>query len=169
MRQLRRGICTVSIRLTSALLLATMPWLALATSGAHFFHDTNDSVADNAALVIHIDEAGVGQLQVNYTLDIVTATANYACINGGNKNPSAANKRTFQSSVASGFAETPQNGRVDVTTSINGTPLSADGFSCPSGQRLVLASVSYSGITLTDITNSVSITLPDVSRIFLNL
>jgi hypothetical protein len=100
--------------------------------------------------------------------------------NGGSKNPSAANKRTFHSSLASGFADTPQNGRVDVTTSINGTPVSADGFSCPSGQRLVLASVLYSGITLTDITNSVSnrevpvkseaqpgITLPDVSRILL--
>jgi hypothetical protein len=143
-----------------------MPWVALATSGAHFFHDTTDSIADNGALSIHIDEAGVGQQQVNYTLDIVTATANYACINGGGKNPSAVNKRTFQSSVASGFAETPQNGRVDVTTSINGTPLSSDGFSCPSGQTLVLASVSYSGITLTDTSNSVSTTLPDVSRTF---
>jgi hypothetical protein len=107
--------------------------------------------------------------QVNYTLDVVTATAIYACLNGGGNHPKAANKQTFNSSVAAGFAETPQNGRVDVTTSINGTPLSADGFSCPSGQTLVLASVSYSGVTLTDTTNRVSITLPDVDRNFFNI
>ncbi len=151
------------------LLLATMPWLALATSGAHFFHDTTDSVADNGALVIHIDEAGVGQNQVNYTLDVATAAATYACINGGGKHPQAANKETFSSSVAASFAETPQNGRVDVTTSINGTPVSAGDFSCPGGQTLVLASVSYSGITLTDTTNNVSTSLPDVSRTFFNI
>jgi hypothetical protein len=169
MRQVERGRYTKSIGLAAVLLLATMPWLALATSGAHFFNDTSDSVADNGALVIHIDEAGVGQLQVNYTLDVVTATATYACINSGGNHPKAANKETFSSSVAAGFAETPQNGRVDVTTSINGTPLSADGFSCPSGQTLVLASVSYSGITLTDTTNGVSTTLPDVNRTFFNI
>lgn len=169
MKQLQKGTCTRSIGFASVLFLATMPWLALATSGAHFFHDTTDSVADNGALVIHIDEAGVGQDQVNYTLDVGTATATYACINGGGNHPKAANKQAFNASVAAGFAETPQNGRVDVTTSINGTPLSADGFSCPSGQTLVLASVSYSGVTLTDTTNGVSITLPDVDRTFFNI
>lgn len=169
MKLLRKTRYTTAIRFASVLLLATMPWVTLATGGAHFFHDTTDSIADNSALSIHIDEAGVGQQQVNYTLDVVTASATYACINGGGKHPSAANKQTFSSSVASGFAETPQNGRVDVTTTINGTPLSADGFSCPSGQTMVLASVSYSGITLTDTTNGVSTTLPDVSRTFFNI
>ena len=150
------------------LLLAAMPWLALATSGAHFFHDTTDSVASNGSLVIHIDEAGVGQNTVNYTVTVANATATYACINGGGNHPQAANKETFSSNIASDLSFTPQNGRVDVTTSINGTPLSAGNFSCPGGQTLVFASATYSGITFTDTTNSVSISLPDVSRTFVN-
>jgi hypothetical protein len=45
-------------------------------------------------------------------------------------------------------------------------PLSSDGFTCPSGQRLVLASVSYGNVVLTDTTNGVTANLPDVSRTF---
>jgi hypothetical protein len=48
-------------------------------------------------------------------------------------------------------------------------PLSAGGFTCPSGQRLVLASVSYSNIVLTDTTNGVSTNLGNTSRTFFQL
>jgi hypothetical protein len=53
--------------------------------------------------------------------------------------------------------------------SLSAGPISAGGFSCPGGQRLVLASVSYTNIVLTDTTNNVSTTAPDASRTFFDV
>lgn len=141
-----------------------MAQVASATSGAHFMPDTSASVTDSGALSVFIDEAGVGQQTVNYTL-AWTATADYGCINGGGNHPKAANKETTSTSGTSDFSESPINGRVMATVTVSGTPPPpANGFSCPSGQTLVLADVSYSA-TLTDTTNNASTTL-SASRIF---
>jgi len=136
---------------------------ALATSGAHFFF-ANSSVNDSGALVVNWDEAGLGQETVNYTLT-ANATAIYACINGGENHPKAANKETTQGQVTAGGSFTPENGRVQA--SLTAGPLSAGGFTCPSGQRLVLAKVTYTGIVLTDTTNTVTAHPADVCRSFL--
>jgi hypothetical protein len=58
----------------------------------------------------------------------------------------------------------PKNGRV--VASLRAGPISAGDFSCPGGQRLVLAAVSYSNIVLTDTTNGTSTT---VSRVLFNV
>lgn len=145
---------------------ATATGAQASTSGAHFMHDTTDSVASSGALVVSIDEAGVGNQNVTYTVT-TDATATYACINGGGNHPKAANKETFASSVTGGGSFSPINGRIMASFSVG--PLSADGFSCPSGQTLVLASVSYSNVVLTDTTNSVSLTLPSRSATFFNV
>jgi hypothetical protein len=139
---------------------------AAATSGAHFF-SSSGSVNNSGALVVSFDEAGVGQQQVNYTLQVSTASATYACINGGGNHPKAANKETHSSSLSADATFNPINGRVKA--SIATGPVSAGSFSCPSGQRLVLASVSYSGITLTDTTNNVTSTVADTSTTFFNV
>jgi hypothetical protein len=136
---------------------------ASATSGAHF-HSATGSVNNSGALVVSWDEAGVGQEQVDYVLT-ADASATYACINGGGNHPKASNKATFAGPITSpsvGFL--PQNGRVRGSIAIG--PLSSGSFSCPSGQRLVLASVSYTNIVLTDTTNSVSVSIADTSRTF---
>jgi hypothetical protein len=140
---------------------------ASATSGAHFFKDTSASVNDNGALVVTIDEAGVGQSQVNYTLT-ASASATWACINGGGNHPKAANKETVTGQVSATASFSPINGRVMGTIGPTG-PLSPGGFTCPSGQTLVLAAVSYSNIVLTDTTNGVTDNLGSVSRTFFNL
>ncbi len=152
------------IALTAALAVGT--GTALATSGAHFFSKkSTSSVNGSGALVVSWDEAGVGQEQVNYILS-ADASATYACINNGGNHPKAANKETFHgplSSPETGFL--PENGRVKGTLSVG--PLSAGSFSCPNGQTLVLACVSYTNIVLTDTTNSVTETFADTSRVFL--
>lgn len=135
---------------------------ATATSGAHFFSATG-SVADNGALSVVWDEAGVGQQQVNYTLS-ASASATYACINGGGNHPKASNKETVQGSVGTSGTFNPTNGRVH--GSLTAGPLSKGSFTCPSGQTLVLACVSYTNIVLTDTTNNVSIDIADTSRTF---
>jgi hypothetical protein len=159
----------VRIYLASAILgvAALTIWAvaAGATSGAHFFSATG-SVNGSGSLVVAWDEAGVGQQQINYVLT-ADSTAVYACINGGNNHPKAANKATFSGPLTSpsvGFL--PQNGRVVGSISLG--PISAGSFSCPSGQRLVLASVSYTNIQLTDTTNNVSTSVADTSTTFFN-
>jgi hypothetical protein len=137
---------------------------ALATNGAHFFSATG-SVADNGALQVSWDEAGVGNAQVNYTLT-ADSSALYACINGGGNHPAAKNKQAVAGPLTSpqtGF--NPTNGRVKTTNGISVGPLPST-LSCPSGQTFVLACVSYTNIVLSDDTNGVTTNIADVSRTF---
>jgi hypothetical protein len=157
-----------SLSLATTIVAALTFWTvtASATSGAHFFSATG-SVADSGALVVSWDEAGVGQQQIDYVL-MADASATYACINGGNNHPKAANKATFSGPLTSPTVSfLPDNGRVKGSVSVG--PLSAGSFACPSGHRLVLASVSYTNIRLTDTTNNVSKAVSDTSRVFFNV
>jgi hypothetical protein len=130
------------------------------------FMSASGSVDSSGALVVSFDEAGVGTSSIDYTLTS-DATAVYACINGGGNHPKAANKETINGDVSGGGTFEPKHGRV--TGSITVGPLSAGTFSCPSGQQLVLASVSYTNILLTDTQNDVSTTIADTSRTFFNI
>jgi hypothetical protein len=149
------------------LVLVTTPSFAQ-TNGAHFFSATS-SVNNAGALVVNFDEAGLGNIsgQVAYTLTVTDATAVYACINGGGNHPKAANKEAVAGPLTASGSFTPtKNGRV--IASLTAGPLPST-LVCPSGQTFVLASVSYSGITLTDTTNGVSTNVDAVSRTFFNI
>ena len=146
--------------------LATLAFAVPAQAGAPKFFSATSSVNDAGALVVNFDERGLGNENVNYTLT-ADATALYACINGGGKNPSAANKQAFEGQVSGGGSFEPKNGRVQA--SLETGPLQAPQFTCPSGQRRVLAAVSYTNIVLTDTSNNVSTAVPDASRTFFNL
>lgn len=135
--------------------------LAPAALAAPHFHSAKSSVTNAGALVVSFDERGLGNDNVTYALT-ANATALYACINRGGKNPSAANKRSFEGQVAGGGTFEVKNGRVVESITVN--PLSAPDFTCPGGQRRVLASVSYTNIVLRDTTNGVSTTAPAVSK-----
>jgi hypothetical protein len=137
-----------------------------ADAGSAKFHSTGSSVNNDGALVVNWDQRGLGEGDVDYTLT-ADATALYACINGGGKNPSAANKQAFQGSVEGGGSFEAKNGRV--VASLTAGPLQAPEFQCPPGQRRVLAAVSYTNIVLTDTTNGVSADVPDASRVFFDV
>jgi len=151
---------TIAVALLVA--LTTGVYAAFATNGAHFF-STSSSVADNGALSVAWDEAGVGQQQVDYTLN-ADATALYACINNGGHNPKASNKRTFNGTVSATGTFDPTNGRVH--GSFTAGPLTEPSFTCPSGQTRVLAQATYTNILLTDTTNNVATNVADASRCF---
>jgi hypothetical protein len=121
-------------------------------------------VNSSGALVVSFDERGLGNGNIDYTLD-ADATALYACINGGGKNPSAANKQSFEGQVSGGASFEPKNGRVRASIEVG--PLAAPEFTCPKGQRRELAQVSYTNIVLTDTTNGVSTDIADASRCLL--
>src|SRR5688500_2572776 len=99
----------------SGILLAVLSALAL-TAGAVFgvaakFPAVSSSVANNGALVVSFDERGVGEGDIDYTLS-ADASALWACVNGGGKNPSAANKRSVEGEVSAAGSFEAKNGRV---------------------------------------------------------
>ena len=149
-----------------AIAISSLAFAAPAMAGAPQFHAASSSVDNAGALVVSFDERGLGNDNVDYTLT-ADATALYACINGGGKNPKAANKQAFDGQVSGGGSFEPKNGRV--VASLATGPLLAPQFTCPSGQRRVLAAVSYTNIVLTDTTNGVSTTVPDASRTFVDV
>src|SRR5205085_8780543 len=123
------------------------------------------TVADGGDLVVSWKEAGLGNdVTITYTAT-ANATASYACINGGGNHPSASNKETVNGPVsASGSFLSGKNG--SITASLTGEEPGAGNFSCPSGQSMVLAGVSYTNVLLTDTINGTYVPLPDVSVIF---
>jgi hypothetical protein len=89
-------------RIAIVAVLTTAGLFALAGTAfgvAAKFHSASSSVNSGGALVVSFDERGLGNGNIDYTVN-ANATATYACINGGGKNPSAANKRTVEGSVA---------------------------------------------------------------------
>ena len=127
--------------------------------------DATDNVGD---LVVSWKEAGLGNnVLVNYTAG-ADGTATYACINNGGNHPQASNKETVSGPVsASGSFASGMNGQI--TASLTVEEPSPGSFTCPGGQSFVLASVSYSGIAISDNTNGKSETLPDASHTFCDI
>jgi hypothetical protein len=151
------------VLVAAAALAALLAFPMAASADAPKFHSATSSVSNAGALVVNFDERGLGNENIDYTLT-ASGTAVYACINGGGNHPQATNKETINAEVSASGSFEPKNGRV--VASLSAGPPSAGGFSCPPGQRLVLASVAYTNIVLTDTTNNVSTSVPDASRTF---
>ena len=152
------------LRLSLPAAAATVVALAFAgpaMADAPKFHSTSSSVNNAGALVADWDQRGLGNENVDYSLT-ADATAVYACVNGGGNHPQAANKETINAEVSATGSFEPKNGRI--VASLTAGPPSAGSFSCPGGQKLVLASVSYTNIDLTDTTNGVSAALAGAAR-----
>jgi len=152
----------IAIKVLSVLVMLGFT-ASVAFAVAAKFHSASGAVDNDGALVVSFDERGLGTEDIDYTLT-ADASAVFACINGGGKHPQAANKETVNFEVSTSASFEPKNGRV--IASLTSDEPSAGDFSCPSGQRLVLASVSYTNIVLTDTTNNSSIDVADASRIF---
>jgi hypothetical protein len=143
--------------------LSTVAALAVPAALAdspHFIKATGTLNADGS-LTVNFKEAGLGTNQnITYVLS-GQGTAIYVCVNKGGANPSASNKTAVAGPVsATGTFSSGKNGQV--TASLTVTPPFQD-IGCPPGQSQELASVTYTGITLTDTTNNVSISLGDFS------
>jgi hypothetical protein len=152
-----------SLWIILAVVAAALTVAGTALAAPHFA-SASGAVNSAGALVVSFDERGLGNENIDYTLT-ADAEALYACINRGGKNPSAANKQSFEGQVAGGGSFEAKNGRVQASLSVG--PLAAPEFTCPGGQSRQLAQVSYSNIVLTDTTNGVSTTIPNVSRCLL--
>jgi hypothetical protein len=124
------------------------------------FSQTNAGFAGSGAdLNVGFTEVGLGANEGIDYLVSASATAVYVCLNGGGHNPSAGNKHTVYGPVeATATYFSDQNGRI--TNSLVLHPPGPGSFSCPNGQRLILASIMYEDDPIYDLTNGVTQTLP---------
>ena len=146
----------VAAALVMSLALLAMMATAAFAQNEHFIR-ASGSLNNNGSLTVSFKEAGLGTNQnIDYALT-ADATATYVCVNRGGANPSAQNKTTVAGPViATGTFNSGKNGQV--TASLTVSPPPSD-ISCPPGQSLELASVTYTNVVLTDTTNNVSIAL----------
>jgi hypothetical protein len=134
---------------------------AVLADSPHFSNVNGPASANlsSSTLTVSFKEAGLGNNQnILYTLS-ASGSAVYECVNGGGKNPSAANKETVNGPVSAiGTFSSGKNGAINGSLTLS--PPSAGTFSCPGGQKLVLKSVSYTGVSLCDTTNNVCAPAP---------
>jgi len=121
---------------------------------AAVFHTADATVNSAGSLVVSWDERGLGNGGtdglVHYSLT-ADAHATYGCINGGGNHPKATNKETVNGPLGADIAlPVSKNGRIIGSLTVG--PLDAGNFTCPGGQALVLGSVSYDNVSLTDTT-----------------
>jgi hypothetical protein len=129
---------------------------ALATS-PHFIRATAHLSGNN--LVVDFKEAGLGTNQLITYVASANATATYVCVNNGGGNPSAQNKTTVSGPVsATGTFDSGKNGQVTASLTIN--PPGPGGFSCPPGQSLEIAQVTYTNVSVADTTNGIVEPIP---------
>jgi len=132
----------------------------VAADSPHFTRAAG-TVNSDGSLTVSFKEAGLGSNQnVNFTLT-ADASVTYVCVNKGGSNPSASNKTTVAGPVSSsGTFSSGKNGQITASLTVS-PPALPTAFSCPKGQTLKIASVSYTNVVLTDTTNNVTANLPD--------
>lgn len=124
---------------------------ALAAS-PHFV--SASAAPSGTGVAVSFKEAGLGS-RTAVTIKAEGAySAVFQCINGGGKNPSAANKTTVDGSAAkSGSFTSDKNGQVTGSLTLAAPTVDDNDFTCPSGQRETLTRLTWSDLTLSDLTS----------------
>jgi hypothetical protein len=137
----------IGIAVFAVLLLVVLTTTAALADAPHFI-SASASVDSAGNLVAKFKEAGLGTTVSTEQITLTAnSTATYACINGGGNHPKASNKETVSGPVSASGAFPVRNGQT--TGSLSVGPTGPGSFSCPSGQKLVLAFVSYTNVLLT--------------------
>ncbi len=159
-----KGVAAICLSFLMILVIGVIPVMA---SNPHFVW-ANASINNAGSLVVSWKEAGLGNNQLIDYIVSADAAGLYACINGGSNHPQASNKEAFAGPVSStGTFSSGKNGQI--TASLSAAPPAAT-LVCPTGQRLVLACVTYSNIALADVTNNIPAPIPGaVSKTFFGL
>ena len=118
-------------------------------------HFVSASAAQSGnGVAVSFKEAGLGSSTVVTIKAEAIYSAVFQCINGGGKNPSAANKTSVEGSAAkSGSFTSDKNGQVTGSLTLDAPTVEDNGFTCPGGQKETLTQLTWSAITLTDLTS----------------
>jgi hypothetical protein len=148
-----------TILIATAALVVVLATAAVALADSPHFIRASAAINNDGSLTVSWKEAGLGTNQLIHYVASADATATYVCVNRGGGNPSAQNKTTVSGPVsAAGDFSSGKNGQV--TASLTISPPSAGGFTCPPGQSLELALVSYTNVSIADTTNGITEPIP---------
>ena len=139
-----------------ACLTATTAW-----AGPHFVGTPTGTLNASGDYVASFKEAGLGDTPITYSLAATTETFTFQCFTKSGNTPQGSPNSVSFSGQTTFVTITPRNGQI--TGSVLLTP-EQDGASCQGGGlRLFLIAVDYKGVTLTDTTDGVTVSLPSLS------
>jgi hypothetical protein len=147
MSKLKRRVVVAVLMVAGGVALAASP---------HFIN-ANATIDNDGNLVVSWKEAGLGTNQLIDYQASAFATAECTCVSHSGRCPSAANKVTTSGEV-SGFGSFSSGKNGNVNGSITVEPPAcppSDPPTCGNGQHLVLSAVTYTQISLTDLTNGI--------------
>ncbi len=137
----------LSIMTLTMIALAGFMAITVFAQNAHFMR-CSSSVDASGNLSVSFRIAGLGSGASDTITATTTATATWGCLNGGQQCPNAANKFTSSDQISGQLTVTAgHNGSASGTISLS--PARPADF-CPHGQRMVLISVTYGDVTLTN-------------------
>ena len=128
----------------------------------HFTTASASGPDKTGTLFVTFREAGLGNAgEIHYQASAAQVTATYACLNASGE---VVSEGTETVGVSNDFAVS-HPGQNTQTADLS---TSADSVTCPPDQTITLAAITYAGISVTDITNGVSISVPGTfSRTFI--
>jgi hypothetical protein len=122
--------------------------ITVLAQNAHFM-SCSSTVNNNGSLSVSFRIAGLGTGASDTITANTTAHEVWGCLNHGNQCPNAANKFTTSEQLTGSLTVTAgHNGSASGTIRVS--PKQPTNFSCPGGQTLVLISVTYDDVTLTN-------------------
>jgi hypothetical protein len=135
---------------------------AFAASGnAHFIKSATSGSLSGSNLVVSFKEAGLSSGSTETIQSTANTATTYECVNNGGKNPKASNKTTTVTQVSqTGTFTADQNGNLIGSQTLSPPSATDLGFSCPSGQTVTFVGVTYSNVSVTDLTSGASTSLP---------
>jgi hypothetical protein len=153
-------------RIAIALIVMLLTAVALAAN-PHFVGNATSTVNNDGSLTVGWKEAGLGNNEnIDYELT-ATGIATYACLNHGGNFPKDPKKFDQAAELeGAGTFSSGRNGQITASLTV-GPPAGPDPSNCKGNQTLELLDVAYSNIVISDVTNGVSTSAPDVSRTFL--
>src|SRR5207248_9839857 len=145
----------ISIITLAVIALSSFMAIRVLGQNAHFM-SCSSSVNPNGSLSVSFRIAGLGGGASDTITASTTATSTWGCLNGGQECPNAANKFTSSDQITGQLTVTAgHNGSASGTITLS--PKQPANF-CPHGQKMVLISVTYSDVTLTNSDTSDSCT-----------
>jgi hypothetical protein len=132
-----------------------------ANGNAHFIKSATSASLSGSNLVVTFKEAGLSSGSTETIQSTATATTTYECVNNGGKNPKASNKTTTVTQVnQTGTFTADQNGNLVGSQTLSPPSATDLGFTCPSGQTVTFVGVTYSNVSVNDLTSGASTALP---------
>jgi len=146
-----------------ALPVMLLAMLVMAASAAfadspHFISEGTASITSSGAYhVANFKEAGLGNTVSTEAITLsATATATYACINGGGNHPKASNKQSVTGQVSNTGSFPVRNGQTTGSLSVGPPPAGPFTPPCSPPQTVALVFVSYTNVSLTGLAGDTS-------------